>query len=142
MNVKGITQSEAEKAQMLDRAAACRREAAARKVAPMNAETEMAGADGLGGGEPDPLDKLAAEIGYGGDVPEDDDPGCLDALIDYKNALEDRCRSLEECLGEVGKALPTEDDWDGGPGRLEYIAASVDRCGLVPRPERSDYLRH
>jgi len=42
----------------------------------------------------DPLDKLAAEIGYS-DGADDDETGGVDALIDYKNALEDRCRSLE-----------------------------------------------
>lgn len=107
----------------------------------MNAESEMAGADGLGAESvPDALDDLAKEIGYS-DGADDDEAGGVDALIDYKNALEDRCRSLEGTLRGVGFCLPREDDWDGGPGRLEDIAEILDR-GLVERPAHSDYLRH
>ena len=88
----------------------------------------------------DPLDVLAEEIGYS-DESDDDETGGVDALIDYKNALEERCRSLESTLGEIGHCLPKSESWDGGPGRLEDIAAILDR-GLVERPNTSEYERH
>ena len=43
----------------------------------------------------DALDKLAAEIGYS-DGSDDDEAGGVDALIDYKNALEDAVRKLTD----------------------------------------------
>lgn len=104
----------------------------------MNAEAEMNGGDGLGGA--DPLADLAKEIGYS-DGADDDESGGVDALIDYKNALEERCHHLEATLGEVGHVLPRSESWDGGPGRLEDIAGILDR-GLVPRPNTSEYETH
>lgn len=89
----------------------------------------------------DPLAELRKEIGYS-DGADDDETGGIDALVDYKNALEDRCGQLERALGEVGHVLPRSESWDGGPGRLEDIAAIIDRCGLVPRPNTSEYERH
>lgn len=88
----------------------------------------------------DPLAELAKEIGYS-DGADDDETGGVDALIDYKNALEERCHRLEATLGEVGHCLPKSESWDGGPGRLEDIAGILDR-GLVPRPNTSEYERH
>lgn len=53
----------------------------------------------------DPLAALAKEIGYS-DGADDDESGGVDALIDYKNALEDRCRTLEGAeLSEEARAL-------------------------------------
>ncbi len=64
----------------------------------MNAESEMAGADGPGG-EPkrlDPCAQIAESVGYG-DGADGGDFGGIDALIDYKNALEDALRrALDE----------------------------------------------
>lgn len=83
----------------------------------MNAESEMAGADGLGGeAKPDALDELAREIGYS-DGSDDDETGGVDALIDYKNALEERCRRLEpgfEAAKEIAEFLAEPGDWNGG----------------------------
>jgi hypothetical protein len=149
----------------------------------MNAESEMAGADGLGGietydparvycpdcrgpAEPgsrnrispthveyrcpsghgffsvrepgvlDPCAQIAESVGY-----SVEGEASMEALIDYKNALEDRCHQLEATLGEIGHCLPKSESWDGGPGRLEDIADILDR-GLVERPNTSEYERH
>lgn len=88
----------------------------------MNAESEMAGADGLGG-EPkaDALDELAREIGYS-DGADSDDEGGVDALIDYKNALEDRCRRVEEQARRVTHL------WSEGEDVGDAIAALATAC--------------
>lgn len=88
----------------------------------------------------DALAELRKEIGYS-DGADDDETGGVDALIDYKNALEDRCGQLEKTLGMIGHVLPRNESWDGGPGRLEDIAEMLD-AGLVERPNTSEYETH
>lgn len=69
------------------------------------AEVEMATADGLGA-DPDPLAELRRECGYSDDP--GDDAGVevgVDALIAYKDALEDRCGSLEVERDRLDPAL-------------------------------------
>jgi len=82
----------------------------------MNAESEMNTSDGLGGERPitmqdqmgeaggnaanlDPCSQIAERVGYLGGRED------VEALVAYKNALEDRCRSLENTLGQVGHCL-------------------------------------
>jgi hypothetical protein len=67
--------------------------------------------------------------------------GSVEALIQYKDALEDRCARLEATLGRVGHILPRSESWDGAPGRLEDIAGALDR-GLIERPNTSEYEAH
>lgn len=70
----------------------------------MNAEQEMNTADGLGAGPSAGqrvLDELAAAVNYS-DGADDPETGGVDALIDYKNELEDRLRSvLDGVLGDA-----------------------------------------
>lgn len=71
----------------------------------MNAEQEMNTADGLGAGPSAGqrvLDEMAAAIGYRSEPEDGEDDGGVDALIDYKNALEDRlCSVLDGVLGDA-----------------------------------------
>jgi hypothetical protein len=60
----------------------------------MNAESEMAGADGLGGPKRlDPCTQIAESVGYSA---TDDETGSIETLIDYKNSLEDAVRRLTD----------------------------------------------
>lgn len=100
----------------------------------MNAESEMAQGDGLGA-EPSEtrgqkeLRELAEEIGYS-DGADGDDEGGVDALIDYKNALEDRLASLidsrpangvDAIVQEAGEIIATRGEVEDVPKLIEEI---------------------
>lgn len=100
----------------------------------MNAESEMAGADGLGA-EPKEtrgqkeLRELAESIGYS-DGADGDDEGGVDALIDYKNALEDRLASLidsrpangvDAIVQEAGEIIATRGEVEDVPKLIDEI---------------------
>ena len=98
----------------------------------MNAETEMQTSDGLGA-DPDPLAQLAADVGYSDDT-DDPNQGSMEALIDYKNALEDRCRQLEGLLAAIAGKLPTDDEWRPAADFTEAVASMLD-AHAIERPE-------
>jgi hypothetical protein len=97
----------------------------------MNAETEMAGADGLGT-NPDPLAELRQACGYSPNT------ACeLDSLIDYKDALEERCRSLEDArraIEQIAVDLPTLEEWRSAADFMGDAAETLDAYG-IERPE-------
>lgn len=104
----------------------------------MNAESEMRDADGLGG---EPVERpgqaacreLAEEIGYS-DGSDDDETGGVDALIDYKNALEDRYCEAVDALHALAAGVPMLDEWRSAADFMEYAAATLDRVPIA-RPD-------
>jgi hypothetical protein len=71
----------------------------------MNAEQEMATADGLGA-DVDPLAELRAACSY-----SEEEDSSTDSLIEYKNALEDRCRQLEATQSHTVRARELGPGW-------------------------------
>lgn len=49
--------------------------------------------------------------------------------------------ALQTVLKDIAALVPTEEGWDGAPGRLEDLAAILDSYG-VSRPATSDYEAH
>lgn len=49
--------------------------------------------------------------------------------------------ALQTVLKDIAALVPTEEDRDGAPGRLEDLADILDSYG-VPRPATSDYEAH
>jgi hypothetical protein len=132
----------------------------------MNAESEVAGADGLGK-EPKEtrgrkeLRELAEATGYS-DGMDDEQFGGVDAVIDYKNALEDRLASLidsrpangvDAIVQEAGEIIATRGEVEDVPkliGEIEehhpdelycsFLAPAIDRmeAALKARAEGNE----
>lgn len=84
--------------------------------------------------ELDPCTAIAESIPYS-DGADGDDEGGVDALIDYKNALEDALRRATDTLREIASGVPKDDEWRSAADFMEATAATLDRGG-VERPER------
>lgn len=90
----------------------------------------------------DPLTELQRACGYI-DGAEDDETGGIDALIAYKDALEDRVRFLEgseaakseaaRAAERIAAQVPREDEWDSAADFMEHAAETLDIYG-VARP--------
>lgn len=74
--------------------------------------------------EPVDVDELKAECSYhedGGHDAEGNDLGSVDALIDYKNALEDRVRTLSIDAARLAELALSLDDWRVRGGFDPYL---------------------
>lgn len=80
-------------------------------------------------GQPDRLAALKAEHGYS----EVEESG-VDALIDYKNAVEDRLVEVLDLLDYVAAEVPTQDEWRSAADFMETTATRLDHLG-IERPE-------
>lgn len=93
---------------------------------------DMSTSDGLGAAtEPlNRLETLRAEIGY-----SEEEEGSVDALIDYKNALEELAAADGQLLAEIAAGVPTDVTWRSAAEFMERVAALLDAAGIA-RPAR------
>ncbi|HEX7246456.1 MAG TPA: hypothetical protein VF245_12925 [Solirubrobacterales bacterium] len=77
--------------------------------------------------------ETAEAIGYS-DGNDDDETGGVDALIDYKNAVEERLTLALDTLASIATGVPREDEWRSAADFMEATARTLDLAD-VPRPE-------